>query len=362
MSAPLIIWLPQDIRQTWHWYVSPELSGQAQSEAEKADLASVDTKSVYVILPGQWVRMFALDLPKMRSSDLKNAAGFSIEDKIAAPVGRQHIAISSQDGQTRAGVIASEKMQAVKKALSAAGVSATQIFADFDVLRPQGSIYRLADRVIVAGEDGFTTDPDLYGALGGSPELPTAQASAAQLSRSLYFDSGVNFAQGKFSGRTFQIGNIKSLWRVAALFVGLAVVGLGWSGVNARAVNLQSSSLAEQMRETYEVATGQSAPSNPALTVTRAIKSGGPVQADFLSLSALLFEAVSRVDAVVVDTLQYDQTQNRLNLRLIYPSFESASEIEVAVAALGGEFRAGGVREQAGRKIGDAVLTLGGTP
>jgi len=52
-------------------------------------------------------------------------------------------------------------------------------------------------------------------------------------------------------------------------------------------------------------------------------------------------------------------SNNELQLRLIYPSFESAGELEQAIRSAGGQLITGGVREQSGRFIGEATLRGG---
>jgi len=56
----------------------------------------------------------------------------------------------------------------------------------------------------------------------------------------------------------------------------------------------------------------------------------------------------------------FDEKKPQLNLRLIYPRFESTGELEDAAQATGNVFRPGGVREQNGILIGDATFEMGG--
>jgi len=60
-----------------------------------------------------------------------------------------------------------------------------------------------------------------------------------------------------------------------------------------------------------------------------------------------------------VEQLRYQDSRNELQLRIVYPSFESAGALETAIRAAGGQLTTGGVREQSGRFVGEATLRGG---
>ena len=95
------------------------------------------------------------------------------------------------------------------------------------------------------------------------------------------------------------------------------------------------------------------------MAATRALKAGGKNNFEFLQLSQILFQGVDKVEGLSVDQLRYQQARNQLQLRLIYPSFESASVFEAAIRDVGGELVTGGVREQSGQFVGEANLQAG---
>ncbi len=358
----------------WAYYMSNEHLGLCETLAEKRALTALPYKNIFVVLPGQWARISTIELPKMRAQDSLSAAGFAIEDQLGSGLSEQHIALGPQGKQeaqasanvdikaVRVGAISVAKMNKLNSALSEAGLKADGIYIDHDVIPNDGSAYALSDRIIKAGPDGFTLDPNMQAFMekadNGALQIEIKSADAAQLSQSLNLDGAVNFLQGAYASKRFETAQLKSFTRIGALAAGLAVSGLIWTGLNARAAKLQAVDMSAQMRDVYQLATGQRAPSNPALAVSRAIRSGGEIEADFLSLSALLFSAMTNVPDVSVDNLQFEETNNRLTLRLIYPSFDAASDMEEAVSRLGGRFQTGGVREQGERLVGDAILTL----
>jgi general secretion pathway protein L len=91
----------------------------------------------------------------------------------------------------------------------------------------------------------------------------------------------------------------------------------------------------------------------------QAMKSGGEDTLAFLRLSQILFSGVEQIEGLSVDQLRYQDTNNELQLRLIYPSFESAGQLETAIRAAGGQLITGGVREQSGQFVGEATLRGG---
>ena len=80
---------------------------------------------------------------------------------------------------------------------------------------------------------------------------------------------------------------------------------------------------------------------------------------DFLPLIARLNQAIAQTDGVAIESIAFDANNTGLELRLIYPEFGSAAQMQRAAQSTGGTFRAGGVREQNGKLIGDGVFTNG---
>lgn len=367
MSTRLTLWLadgPLDASDTpWYWHVPGLQSGLAETAEEKAALSRLGHKTLWVIIPGQWVRVVPLDLPKMRSSERLQAAGFALEEHIGSALSEQHIALPT-DEIPRAGIMGKAKLAALYTALKNYNLFPDRILADFDALTVLMPV-RLEDRIIVPGttpdmqgQPGYTLDPEVYDSL---PDVkPASPVALDDLTAQLSDEGAVNFINAKYRSHALSSQSFTGLARAACLLAVLGVGALAWTGLSARAVNLQADELKAQTRQIYETATGERAPANPALTVTRANRDAGPVSADFMTLSALLFQAVEQTDNVLVDSVQYDQAQNRLTVRLIYPGFETASQLERTVSQLGGSFRTGGVREQGDQLVGDAVLTLGG--
>lgn len=352
----LTIWLPQDLRGPWPWHEG-QSSGIASTPAEKAMLGSRSSKDSLVVIPGQWVRVFSHDLPKMRQREQLSAAKFSVEDKLAAPLEEQHCVLGAGDDQ-RLAVIAHDKMDAITQVLSQAGLGAARICADFDVLKSQSQPLHLADRIIVPGPIGHSLDPAMaeFANIQSSEDISLSRVSAM-----IDAGSALDLRGGSYAARGAGFGGFSaaSLKRSAVLLaVLLGSYGL-WEASKLRATKAHSADLKAQSRALYTQATGKAAPANPARAVTRALSGATGDEADFLLLSSSLFKAMETVDGVMIDSLQFDVSRGQLNLRLIYPSFEAATALEDAAKAQGLTFNPGGVREQAGQRIGDAVVRGG---
>lgn len=355
MTNRLTIWMPVSGNDPWIWTTN-STSGTAGSISEKSSLAEQGFKETVVIVPGQWAKTYAHDLPKMRSKERLSAAAFSVEDKTAAALKDEHIVLGTNNDD-RLAIIAVSSMERMLAELTEAGLNPDSVYIDFDILSGTLDAIRLTDRIIVPGPDGHTLDPEWDD--GEFRDVIVSEPS--DLTAFINADAAINLRQGKFARRRqFQFGG-NGLARAAAV---LAVLGLSWGayeGTKARALNAQATQYKTEANQLYTKATGKPAPANVALAVTRAAKGQPNSGADVLSLSSQLFAAIATTEGVMIDVLQYDQDKGELNLRLIYPSFESAGQLERAASASGGVFEAGGVREQGGDLIGDAIFRLGGS-
>lgn len=308
-----------------------------------------------VVLPGQMVRIFPHELPKMREREKLSAARFSIEDQIGTSLDSQHIVLGTGQDQ-RIAVVDAAALSRVLSALSEEGIEAADIYADFDWLPSEAGPIRLADRIIFTDPQGYTIDPEW--AEGELAQLPLSDWPNSQRR-----DGAISLRHGSFARhKGFSAGSLFSnggLGRIVAL---LAVSGAAWLGLTwtqARALSQQAASLRADTAQLYKNATGQDAPRNPARAVTRAVKSTPASSQGFLPLMQALNSALASTENIAIENISYAEAKAQLNLRFIYPNFDAASEIERAAADAGGTLRLGGVREQNGVLIGDAVFEMG---
>ncbi len=305
-----------------------------------------------IVLPGQMVRIYVHALPKMREREKQAAARFTIEDRTGAALDEQHIVIGS-GADSRLAVIDAAALRKTIAGLEAQSLQIADIYADFDWIAPQEQPLVFEDRIIFTGAEGYTIDPNWA-------EDDLASVVPATWDALSFNSAALSLRQGAFSRRSGLNLPFAALSKIAALLAIASVSWLSLKWAQTSAVRAQADDLKTQTASLYAQATGQAAPANPALAVTRAVKNGPVAGSNFIPLLASLNAALNQTDNIAVQTMNFDKNKSQLNLRLIYPSFESAGELEAAARRSGGVFRAGGVREQNGILIGDATFEIGG--
>lgn len=362
MSAELILWMPDDLRAPWIWWQSETESGKVKTDSEKASLKALDFKTLTVIVSGQSIRTYPHDLPDMRVAERRKAAAIFVEDLLAGSSRDHHVVLSAtgRDGATpRLAVISNDRMNRLIQSLSEMGLKANTIIADYDAVPLHVGPALLEDRFLKPGPQGYTMDR-----VWGETDADVKAVMRTALPRDVYAllpeletEFAINLAQGFYAPKQAFLPEFALFKRAAALLIMLGLTWLVWQGAQWRSINAQTQTLKTEASDLYFNVTGKRA-RNPALEVTRAVKSGPKSEGDFLKLSSIVFESLSRVDGVEIDRLQYDNLSNALSLRLFYPGFETVARLETDIAARGAIFESGGVREQSGRMIGEATVIL----
>ncbi len=323
------------------------------THGRNAPPANDGVREIVAVLPGQSVRIYPHELPATSRRDRLRAAGFSLEDKIAASLDSVHLALDD----AHIAVIGHAEMQGFLDQLKEAGLTPTKVIADFDAVSGLEGPIRLLGRIVTPGTLGHAVDAAWSDEKDVQPisDEDILAAIAARL------ESGgeLNLMQNGFSAKTGLDLNWRKFAGLGGLAAGIGFAALILHGAETRALRLQTADLKIQTAQIYAEATGRAAPANPALAATRALKSGRQDNLDFLRLSQILFDGVAQIEGLSVDQLRYQDARKELQLRLVYPSFESAAELEAAILAAGGRLTTGGVREQSGEFVGDALLQGG---
>lgn len=351
MKASLIIWLPDNLARPWAWRSETGSTGWARSAADKAGLLAVAKGDIALVISGQAVRILPHALPDMRMSEKVMAAGFAVEDLLGAPPASQHIVL--HDTRAFMAIISRVKMISILQACRAVGIEPSHIYVDYDVVPSSIKSLRLDDRVIISGQSGYTQDANW----AVDPQIGAPLYDLFSLMESLDFDTAFNLAQGEFSTRRGKLPQIEGLKRAAILAVMLGIAVLVWQGVQLRALTSQTAFYKSEAMDIYKAATGRSV-SNPAHQIAKTLKAQPQTSGQFLTLSNMLFAQLQTIEGVEIDMLRYELRAQALTIRFIYPDFESASRLENALIAAGVDFQSGGVREQNGAMIGEAVIRL----
>lgn len=346
MSEPLVIWLPEDLDEAWAFYKNSENQGWAADEDERRALSKLDGGGCYVVCPGTWFRVFPHSLPEMKSSERISAAGFAIEEKLAAPLDEQHIVLGSDDDQ-RVGVVNQGLMDHLMTRLDEFGIVPTNLVAEYEAFPADMETQTSWTRSIHPGPMGYSMDAEFEG------ENPLSLIPQMQ------FGGALNYAQGGFSRRRSGGFGTKHLIALAATIALTFVTWLGWQWADARAMTAQAEDMRTEAARIYTEATGQKAPPNFRRTIERKIKSGGETTSDFVTLTALFFEGIKSVDKVYVDSIRYNEARGALIVKMVYPGFDSANQVEQAFAGSAVTFKPGTVRDQKGELVGEGEFTMG---
>jgi len=310
-------------------------------------------KEIVVVLSGQNVRVYPHELPPTSKRDRLRAAGFSLEDKIAVPLDDIHIAMSDD----RIAVMDRAQLTSQLGDLREAGFSPSKAVADFEALSDITGDIEVLGRIVTTGALGHAMDASW--SENKAEKVSDADIIAA-IAAKLEQGEMLNLLQNGFSPKSGFNIDARKFAGFGAMAACLGITALVLQSVEARALRMQAAELKTQTAQIYTEATGQAAPANPALAATRALKSGGKDNLTFLRLSQTLFNGVDTIEGLSVEQLRFQEAREELQLRIIYPSFESASEFEAAIRSAGGQLTTGGVREQSGQFVGEATLR-GGT-
>lgn len=346
MSENLIIWLPEDLDDAWAYYKSGEEQGWAADDADRDALSGLDNGDSIIVCPGTWFRTFPHSLPEMKPTERVSAAGYAIEEKLAAPLDEQHVILGKGDDQ-RVGVISRELMLDVVTRLDDFNIVPSKLIAEYEAFGMDTDALAVWGRTIQPGPMGYAMDA---AAEGDNP---------LSLMPQMQFEDALNYAQGNFTRRKNAALGVRQLVTLAAAILVAFMGWLGWQWSDARAVQLQATELRAEASRLYTDATGRPAGANMIRVVERSIASGGQQSSDFVTLSALFFEGLKKVENVSVESLRFNETRNALTVKMVYPSFETAAQLEQLFAGGPANFRPGSVRDQKGQLIGEGEFSMG---
>ncbi len=324
--------------------------GYETRRVPSTQLPDLEVTDLTIILPGQWVRIYETDLPKAGRAQQLKMARFAREDDIANNAEDLHFALSDSQPPHLA-IVDQDVMDRLLETLG--GLRPKAVYADYDLLSGDKALH-VIDRAVEpsrAALDLDWTDETLGRVSDGK--------LAALFAEGLFAGRGLNLLQGDYRARSNINVPRVPLIRFGALAATAALALFVWGGVQARAAGAQAKDLRAQTAAEYLAATGNRAPSNPGRKAAQSLKAGPTTPTGFLDLSSILFSGLSGFEDMRVDQLRYNAADKVLRLRLIYPSFGAAAQVEAAISKAGGVLTTGGVREQEGAFVGEATLSIG---
>lgn len=363
--SDLIILTSTDPTSPWNWGLPGTGKwGRAETSEEKSALAELTYSRLVAVVPGMNIVTKLHALEGLKEKQKVQAAGFSIEDELAASLDDTHIAFDPN--ASRLAVCSNSMMTDLNASFHQHGLNADSICADYDSFGDEAS-FEYDGRIITrAGSGlGFSVESGLASAVldkdQGIPATITAQALLEKIAKSLMAGhTPINLQQGRFASKSsLGSGKFKRLSLLAAgLVIAFLALNIGqglYTGNKTKAVKKEIDQIYSQIFPDQPVS------SNPARDVYRATQAlGGSQTTDFISLSALLAKSVQDVEGVEISSLRYDAAKGQLNLSILYGSFEDTEKLKAAVRRNGGIFTEGGTRQSGEGLSGDAVLR-GGT-
>ncbi len=92
--SDLIIIIGAKPAEPWEWGLTATgHAGRAVTDAEKSALKSHTFRRLIAVIPGQQVATKLHTIGQLNDKQKRQAAGFSIEDELAAPLDKSHIAL-----------------------------------------------------------------------------------------------------------------------------------------------------------------------------------------------------------------------------------------------------------------------------
>lgn len=362
--SDLILMISTDPLSAWDWgLLGTGKWGRAETSEEKSALADLNFSRLLAIIAGTEIIIKLHTLESLKEKQKIQAAGFSIEDELAASLDDTHIAF---DGNaSRLAICSKALMIAIDNALRDHCLSADMMCADYDSFQGEARLEYQGRIISRAGSGlGFSVETGLASAvLDKGQKIPstiTAQGLLEKIAKSLMAGHvPINLLQGQFANKTsWGHGKFR---RLAMLAAGLVVAFLVLNIGQGLYYGNKTKSVEKEINQIYaEVFPDKPISTNPAQDMYRATRAlGGVSTTDFVSLSALLAKSIQDVEGVEISSLRYDKAKGQLNLSILYGSFEDTEKLKAAVQRYGGIFTEGGTRQSGGGLSGDAILRGG---
>ena len=301
-----------------------------------------------LVLPGQFIRVYPHKVSIKSKRELAQAVIFSIEDKLAEPLGRLHFSVS----EDRIAIISKDYLTRCLVKIKNMGFSPQKAAADFELLSGINGSFLILDRVINTGNFGNAVDS------AWSEEKNTIDniKILKSIDCSLEKDNFLNLLQNEFTQKTASVLPFKKLAFTGLLITCFIFVFISSISMETRALKKQALDLKLKTEKLYFDTTGEKANGKAVLLTRKFISKGSSNSSDFLRLSEILFKSVEDVPGLSVNNIRFQNKNNELQLQFIYSSFESAGKIEKLVSENGGILTTGGVREKSGILVGEASL------
>lgn len=324
---------------------------------------------VVVFVPGTDAVMFRTRLPGKRAAEILRAAAFAIEDELAVPAERTHVAVSERaDGSGLRNVFAVDVdvMQGLVGALDGARLGNCAMVPELSVVPDGDALYEFGDRILgKVDQRAIAVDAswpaDVQSALFKTPLQQIEHVADPLLQLAIWTGEAsavTDLRQGVYARAAKASIDVDSLKTPAMLLAALSVAGLVEMGLSVSAMNRLDSSLQSVAESTYRQTFGDDARGDLTAAVKTKLAAAPEVGNDFVSMSALLYAALDATPGVSVTSLRYDRDLGELSAALVYPAFGADLQIKSAAEIQGGIVRLGDTGVEDGRVVGDLTLEM----
>lgn len=352
--------------------------------------------TTYAIAPGEAVTSHTVQIPTRSDAQARSAAGFALEDDLAVDLNDVHIAIGPpSDGNVRQALVAGQStMRAWVTNLGTLGVQPALLVPEYAALAVESDELVIVDRgdtVVLASETfGCTVAPDLlrllsdtlsshvniskvrlYSDYPAALELGPIARGANIDSQPALSDEGyeylmvsgiraakVNLLQGAYSVRP-SLSQLMTRWAVpVCMAVLFAVSYLGLLVSEGIQFERQATSLWEQSEDVFRDALPDVRRIvNPRVQLQSRINEiGGGQGSPFLSMAAVLTEAMRTSGRGQLESLQFDSSRGHLSATIILPSYADVELLHDRVLQMGFLLEEGGTQTRDGQIISDVIV------
>lgn len=349
--------LPPDLSGPWAYGHGAGPVAWAKNDLDKAKLSGLD--DVVLILAGENVRRFELDLLGLRGRELQSAIDFELEDRIGGALSGEVIC-QDRKHVGRVALVCADYAERLTQITAQYNLSPRHVIIDYELIG-DGQDFHIGTRLMKGGIDGYVVSEDWSALLLDTPSFKsiTPEDLFDRFRLALSHDEGASLDLKSGLGLKAASSFDWQRWaKFAAMAAGLIILPFMLDRfAQARAWTAQAENDQAAMSQLYEEATGE-ATRDVARSVSQHLKNRKST-VGFLDMSAVLFAAVADVEGAEIDTMRYDPRQNLIQLSVRYPSFEAGAALERAVSARGGRLIVGGIRERGETLVGEASFDLG---
>lgn len=327
-----------------------------------------------MLAPSEHVLMLAVDLPLPSRRQRLAALPFAIEDRVAEPLDRLHLALGAQIGPQRylAGAVRHDLMRAWVNEIETAGLTRYALIPDALLLplpEPLTWSVKLTDgRALVRTPDGggFAAPVGLLRAAwlaAGRPSLisygeppPDDMPATPAEPLDLASPPPLDLRQGAYAASDRPL---KIMLRRAAMILAVgAVAHSAIAAVDTAALHQTAKTRrAEALAAMRQVAPGTPAEADLVAEIDRLLPAGGTGASGFFSLSTRTFRALTPAAAKMsVLSLAYAEADHALTLKVEASDLGGLQQAETALRGAGLAVSSGAATAETGRA--DAEITV----